>query len=159
MNSTLKAGLILFVVFAIGVTAGVTGFRLTHKPPPRSPSNDPYRQDPTLVDRIERRLVEHYDLTEEQRVAVRQILKDSQKKYDDFFRDTRPTFEQIRRDQREAIRAIMTPEQVVAFEAWIEERRKNRPNDGGPGRDGGPRPPHGPRPQKKPPSEDAPSNN
>lgn len=86
MNATLKAGLILLVVFALGAMAGIATMRVKHEPPRRGPSNDPFRKDPELVDHIERRLVDHYELTEEQRVAVRRILMDAQKKYDDFFR-------------------------------------------------------------------------
>ena len=153
MNSTLKAGLILTSIFAIGVMVGVSGMRIKHnKRPLRIQHDEPVRSGEAEVRHIAERLTEKYNLTEDQQVVVRAILQEAQKKYDEFFVSTRPAFEQIRREQREAIRAQMTPEQVVKFEAWIEERRKNRPK-----RDGeGPRPngdhrPRGPRPNGPPP--------
>ncbi len=137
MNSTLKAGLILVTIFAMGVMVGVAGIRISRESPNRGPGNDPYRQDPEVVDRIQKRLVEHYDLSLDQQKAVREILEQAQKKYDNFFFETRPTFDQIRHEQRDAIREIMTPEQLVKFEAWIEQRRRDRPaGERGPRGDG-----------------------
>ena len=130
MNATLKAGLILLVVFALGAMAGIATMRVTHEPQRRGPSDDPFRKDPEVVDRIERRLVDRYDFTEEQRVAVRRILMDSQKKYDDFFQETRPIFDKIRRNQQMAIRELMSQEQLEAFDKWIEERRRRGPGGG-----------------------------
>jgi Spy/CpxP family protein refolding chaperone len=136
MKSTLKAGLILTTVFAIGVMVGVEGIRITQKRVVRTPRDEPVRSGEAEVQHIAERLTEKYNLTEDQQVVVRAILQEAQKKYDAFFDSTRPAFEQIRREQREAIRAQMTPEQEVKFEAWIEERRKNHSQ-----RDGeGPRP-------------------
>lgn len=153
MNSTLKAGLILTTIFAIGVMVGVSGMRIKHKRPARIQHYEPVRTGEAEVKRIAERLTEKYNLTADQQVAVRATLQEAQKRYDAFFFETRPAFEQIRREQREAIQAQMTPEQLVKFEAWIEERRKKYP-----ARDGeGPRPngdyrPRGPRPDGPPPS-------
>jgi hypothetical protein len=73
---------------------------------------------------------------------------DSQKKYDDFFHETRPTFDKIRRDQRDAIRALMTPEQIVKFDQWLEEHRRTGPGKPGDRRPKGP-PPAGDQPPVK----------
>ena len=155
MNSNLKAAVILVIVFAIGVMAGMVYTNRTDDRPRRDPRMDPFRADPEVLKHIERRIVENYDLSEEQAIAVRQILKEAQNKYDEFFHETRPTFDQIRRAQQEGIRAVMTPEQLEKFEAWLEERRKRRERHEGEGRQGGrPRPPNG----RHPPPEKAPSN-
>ena len=162
MNSNLKVAIILVVVFAIGVMAGIVYTNRTDDRPHRNPRFDPFRADPEVIKNIERRIVDNYGLSEEQALAVRKILKDVQNKYDAFFHKTRPAFDQIRRAQQLAIKELMTPEQIEKFEAWLEERRKNRQRHGGrPDREGGPRPQHGPRPLKvtPPPSEEAPSNN
>ncbi|MDA0348499.1 MAG: hypothetical protein O3C43_16145 [Verrucomicrobia bacterium] len=153
MNSTLKAGLILTTVFAIGVMVGMAGIRITHKQVVRIPRDEPLRTGEAEVQHIAERLTEKYNLTEDQQVVVRAILQETQKKYDTFFDSTRPAFEQIRREQREAIRAQMTPEQVVKFEAWIEGKRKNHPerNGEGPWSNGDHRP-RGPRPDGSPPT-------
>lgn len=144
MNSKLKAGVILVIIFAIGALAGTAGNRLMRDHHPRrTQSNDPFRKDPEIVTRIEQRLVDHYDLTEEQALAVRQILIDSQKKYDDFFHKTRPTFERIRREQRDSIRALMSPDQLEKFDKWMEEHRKRGPRLGGPRLEGERRRPNG----------------
>lgn len=155
MNSTLKAGLILVTIFAMGVMVGVAGMRISQESPKRGPGNDPYRQDPEVVDHIQKRLTENYGLTLEQQKAVRELLEQAQKRYDDFFFETRPTFEQIRREQRNGIREIMTPEQLVKFEAWIEQRRRHRPEgERGPRSEDDERKPKGPSPEGRPPSEE-----
>lgn len=154
MNSTLKAGLILVTIFAMGVMVGVAGLRISREPPNRGPGNDPYRQDPEVVDHIQKRLTENYDLTLEQQKAVRTILERTQKRYDDFFFETRPTFDEIRRSQRNAIREIMTLEQLAKFEAWIEQRRRHRPEGERGPRPDGDRRSKGPHAEGDPPIED-----
>lgn len=125
MNSKLKAGIILLIVFALGVMSGIAGLRLVKSRPLQFQGLDPFRMEKGVIDRIEKRLVDRFELSADQRVAVRQILMNSQKKYNQFFHETRPTFEEIRRDQREAIREVMTPVQLKNFDAWLEERRKH----------------------------------
>ncbi len=145
MNSKLKAGIILAVVFAIGILAGTSVDRLL----------SPFRMEKSGVEHIQQRMTERLGLTEDQVVKVREILEDSQLKYDAFFKETRPTFERIRREQRQRIRTILTSEQIETFDKWLDERRNRRGGrDGerrgssghGPPRPGGPPPPDTPVP-------------
>lgn len=126
MNSKLKAGLILSVVFALGILVGYSADRLLLNQSPlrfQRAGLDPFRMEKGVVEHIEQRVTNRYGLTQEQAVRLREILEDTQLKYNAFFQETRPTFERIRRGQREAIRKIMTPEQIQAFDEWLGERR------------------------------------
>lgn len=126
MNPSVKAALILVVVFAIG---GLTGYVVNERfdrRPTRTlgPGLDPFRMERGVIEHIENRLSNAYDLTDEQQLGVRKILDDSQRLYESLYRDTRPTLDQIRRAQQAAIRELMTDEQKEKFEKWLEERRK-----------------------------------
>ncbi len=126
MNSKLKAGLILSVVFALGILVGFLAERLLLNQSPlrfQRAGLDPFRMEKGVVEHIEQRVTKRYNLTSEQAVQLREILEDTQLKYNAFFQETRPTFDRIRRGQREAIREIMTPEQIEAFDEWLGERR------------------------------------
>ncbi len=126
MNSKLKAGLILSVVFALGMLVGYSADRLLLNQSPlrfQRAGLDPFRMEKGVVEHIEQRVTKRYGLTEGQAVQLREILEDSQLKYNTFFQETRPAFDRIRRGQREAIRQIMTPEQIQAFDEWLGDRR------------------------------------
>ena len=130
MNSKLKASLILSVVFALGMLLGYSADRLLLNQSPlrfQRAGLDPFRMEKGVVEHIEERITKRYGLTEEQAVRLREILEDTQKKYHAFFQETRPTFDSIRRGQRESIRKIMTSEQTEAFDEWLGERRGRHP--------------------------------
>lgn len=155
MNPSVKAALILVVVFAIG---GLSGFVVSKKfggssGRPLGPGLDPFRVQDGVIDHIHGRLTNVYDLTDEQKGAVRVILQDAQQQYEALYRDTRPALDQIRRAQQMAIQETMTEEQRERFEEWLEERRKRREargdrmrrdGNGGPGGHRGPRGPMAP---------------
>ena len=150
MNSSLKAASILVVVFAIGGLTGYVANEQFDRRPTRTlgPGLDPFRMERGILEHIENRLSNSYNLTEEQRLGVKGILQDSQKLYETLYRDTRPSLDQIRNAQQAAIRELMTDEQKEKFEEWLEERRKRwesrrERGERGPrnGERGGPRPP------------------
>ena len=155
MKPSIKAGLILTIVFLIGGLAGfITAKRVDDRPARfLGPRLDPFRQEEGINEHIENRLTKIYKFTEEQRLAMRTILEDAQRKYDDLYRETRPALDQIRRVQQAAIREMMTEEQQERFDRWMAERRKHWEGRGDrPPREGeteGSRPPKGgaPRPQ------------
>ena len=126
MNQTVKAALILVVVFAIGGLAGFVGSKRLdgRSGRPLGPTLDPFRMEHGMLDHIHGRLTNSYDLSDEQQLGVRKILEDAQEKYGALFRETRPTLEQIRRAQQMAIRESMTEAQKEQFDTWLEERRK-----------------------------------
>lgn len=127
-----EAGLLVLVVFALGLLVGGVGNHLwgAHvwgsQTPPRGPGQRPQ--------------------------PISQVLglsADQQKQLDAIFNDTHPQFKALDA-QREAlhlqvrarIRAILTPDQQVKFDAMTKDQdaRGRGPNRGGPpGRDG-----HGP---------------
>ena len=158
MNPSVKAALILVVVFAIGGLSGYVVNEQFDRRPTRTigPGLDPFRMERGVVEHIENRLSNQYKLTEEQRAGVRTILNESQKLYESLYSDTRPSLDQIRRAQQAAIRELMTDEQKEKFEKWLEERRKrwearaNRGERGPRNGDRGPRPERmkGPPPEK-----------
>ena len=129
MNSSVKAALILVVVFAIG---GLTGFVVNESIERRSeerpigPRLDPFRLEEGVIDHIQGRLTKVYDLTEEQQMGIRKILEDAQKNYEALYINTRPALDQIRRAQQMAIRETMTEKQAERFDKWLDERRKRQ---------------------------------
>lgn len=132
MKPSVKATLILSVVFFIGGLTGFIAGKLQDDRPARflGPRLDPFRQEKGVNEHIENRLSKVYSFTDEQRLKVRTILKDAQIKYDALYQETRPALDQIRRAQQMAIRETMTPEQRVRFDKWFEERRKHRGDRG-----------------------------
>ena len=138
MNPSVKAALILVIVFAIGGLSGFVASKQLGGRPTRTigPGLDPFRMERGVIEHIENRLSNQYDLTEEQQMGIRKILDDSQKLYETLYLDTRPSLDQIRRAQQAAIRELMTDEQQVKFEKWLEERRKRWEERGGRGERG-----------------------
>ena len=153
MNPSVKAALILVVVFAIG---GLSGFVVSKQFDGRSgrpigPGLDPFRLESGIIDHIHGRLTNVYDLSEDQQQTVRTILEETQEQYEALYRETRPSLDQIRRAQQLAIQETMTEQQRERFEEWLDERRKRREargdrirrEGGGPGGPGGHRGPRG----------------
>lgn len=141
MNPSVKAALILVVVFVIGGLSGFVASKQLGGRPTRTigPGLDPFRMERGVIEHIENRLSNQYQFTEEQRLGVRTILEDSQKLYESLYQDTRPSLDQIRRAQQAAIRELMTDEQKEKFSKWLEERRKRWEARGGSRGDRGPR--------------------
>jgi Spy/CpxP family protein refolding chaperone len=118
-----KAVFLVIVVFVLGLVLGGLGvyvgaerFGLTY-----SGRRGPGR----TVERLTREL----NLTSEQQQKLTAILEDSRARYQAIYEQYRPQMDQVRQDGRQKIRALLTPEQLPKFEAYLQrldEARKKR---------------------------------
>ncbi len=115
-----KAFLVVTLVFLLGVAAGAMSFYLA------SNRVFAFKQRPTVVER----LTQEVSLTPDQQQQVTAILEDTKKQYNAIYDPIRPQMEAVRKDGRQRIRAILTPEQLPKFEDHLrridEERAKRK---------------------------------
>jgi hypothetical protein len=77
--------------------------------------------------RVVRRLTRELGLSEAQVHQVDQIFEDGAKSYSELHKQVDPQFDAIRAQTRDRIREILSPEQLVKFNAMVrqsDERRK-----------------------------------
>ena len=88
-----------------------------------------------IVDRMRR----HLNLSDSQVQQLKQIMEETDAKFKELRKQTSPAFDNVRREMRDRIRRILTPEQAVKFDEIVRrhEARKGR---------GGMRPPAPPPP-------------
>ncbi len=112
-----KALLVVAMVFVLGVAVGAMGFYLAS-------SRVMAERRATVVERLTLEL----SLTAEQQQHVSAILEETKKNYNAIYDPIRPQMEAARREGRQKIRAILTPEQLPKFEEHLrridEERAK-----------------------------------
>lgn len=82
---------------------------------------------PDVVEQLTREL----SLSSEQRQQFEAILEESRGKFQVVYDEMRPRFREIREAGRNRIRAILTPEQLPKYEAFVakideERKKKNR---------------------------------
>ncbi len=77
------------------------------------------------------RLESELELSSEQKVDLEKVLAANRARADDFWKQTRSSYSELRQEFRQVIRAILTPEQQARFDAMMaetdarrEERRK-----------------------------------
>ncbi len=143
--SSLKAKLLVFTVFFIGITTGIliANFyttRVTGTP----------EQPPDRAQRAQRDMNKFYDylgLDQPQREQMHKIGEETRKEFQDLRKETQPRFQVIQEESRAKIRAILTDEQRNKYDEFrrnMDEKRKNRnrdlKNDRGPDSGGGSKP-------------------
>jgi Spy/CpxP family protein refolding chaperone len=136
-----KAVLMVLAIFAAGVLCGVVGHRalimrsLFPGPPMRPEGGG-------MPDRLLERFSRNLDLTDQQQAELGRILEESREKMMAHRRDVHLDMEQISVQTHEAIRAILTEEQLGQFEESFKRFfRGDRGRGPGRGRKGR-RPPH-----------------
>lgn len=124
-RTRLTAIFYLILVFASGILVGVVSTRLyavkasvRAVPAPRNMAE--------LTSRYLDEMRQKVGVTEEQAVAVKKILADTKKKFDDLRREERPLRDRIQQEQVDSIRAVLTDAQKPAYEAWRAERLKEQ---------------------------------
>jgi hypothetical protein len=127
-----KAVAWLLVVFVLGVALGVVGTYVmrTRVFAHRQPSEH------TPASRLDR-LNHELNLTPDQQKQIDAILTSVQSRYDAIHQSVVPQYEDARKQGREQIRQVLTPDQQVKFDDFlrrIDEEHKNHPQ-GGPGGD------------------------
>jgi hypothetical protein len=123
-RTRLSAALYLVLVFASGILVGVVSHRLyvtssvsaTAVPAPRT------------MDEVRRKYLSDMrakvGVNEQQIASVNQILDDTKRKFDELHAQEKPTHDKVTQEQVEAISALLTPPQKIAYDSWREERAR-----------------------------------
>jgi hypothetical protein len=126
-RTRLTAILYLILVFASGVLVGVVSTHLyavkasVPPPAPRTMAEFTRRYTDEMRQRV--------GVNDEQVAAVKKILIDAKKRYDDLRREQKPMRDHIQQEQVDAIRAVLTDTQRPAYDAWRAERAKRSRSD------------------------------
>ena len=126
----LKAKVLVFAVFFIGIATGIliTNFYTTRVA--SAPDTASSR-----VQRAERDINKFYDylgLNLSQREQMRKIGEDCRREFRQLRAENKPKFDAIREASRTKIRALLDNEQVKKYEEIrrkVDERRKNKDSD------------------------------
>jgi hypothetical protein len=121
-RTRLSAALYLILVFASGILVGVVSHRLymttsvNASAAPRS--MDEFRRRYTADMRSK------VGANDTQIASVNQILLDTKRKFDDLHAQEKLLNDKISQEQHDAIMALLSPPQKVAFENWRAERAR-----------------------------------
>jgi Spy/CpxP family protein refolding chaperone len=122
-----KAAALVALVFVLGIAFGVVGVlagRRVLGAGNRSGGNGNGNGQGQQVSQLTRDL----HLTADQERQFRQVLSDTRDRYNAIRRAMDPQFSQVRQQNRDRIRQILTAEQKPLFEGFLSESR-NRRND------------------------------
>jgi uncharacterized protein YdiU (UPF0061 family) len=124
-RTRLSAILYLILVFFSGILVGVVSHRLyltstvnaSLVPPP-----------PRTMDEVRRQYLadmrKKVGVNDEQIASVNQILDETKRRFDDLHAQEKPLRDKIQQDQHDAISALLTDQQKVAFDNWRAERAR-----------------------------------
>jgi len=125
----LKAKILVFAVFFIGIATGVliANFYTTHVAGAPDTTNSEDR-----AQRAQRDINKFYDylgLNQAQREEMHKIGEDTRHEFRDLRKETQPRFQAIQDASREKIRQILNDEQLKKYDEFrkrMDERRKKR---------------------------------
>jgi len=124
-RTRLTAVLYLIVVFASGILVGVVSHRL-YVTTTVNASLVPAA--PRTLDEFHKQyfadMRKKVGVNDQQIGAVKQIFAETKQKFDDLNAQQKLAKDKIQQDQHEAISALLTPQQKVAFDAWRAERAR-----------------------------------
>jgi hypothetical protein len=119
-----EAAALVFVVFLLGALLGGLGYHLWSVRVSRqqivNPSGRPPRKQ--MMSDLTREL----QLTSDQQKQLGVILRDTQSKWQALYAPLDATRDQIRQDCRANIRSILTPEQQVKFDDFLQRLNESR---------------------------------
>ncbi len=119
-------------LFASGLAIGALGVHLFYAQKIASVAGPPMPVGPMF----ERWLFRHLDLSDRQRIEVREILEQSRAEADELRREMGPRLQMMNRRTADAISEILTPEQREKMEELMARReqrqRRFRPGEGPP---------------------------
>jgi Spy/CpxP family protein refolding chaperone len=121
-NSKTKAGILVAVVFVLGVTLGAVGthYREVGAAPSITKSGYPVHSE------VMKRLSQQVGLTAEQQTQVTAIVDDIRTRMHELASQQKPQADAIRAEGRQRIRAVLTPEQLPKFEEFIKQLDADR---------------------------------
>lgn len=118
MRSKTGASLLLLATFFIGGIAGAVTYHLYHnRAGADSAKVETRRNSHDIVSEMAGEL----NLDKGQKDSLSAIIKQSRERYRSLSREFRPHYEKIRLETREAIRAILRPDQQARFEETLRK--------------------------------------
>ncbi len=125
------------VIFGAGVVTGGLLVRHTSLPshPPRQPASRtmPAMSPSGLRMEVLRRVERELDLTPEQRTEVDRIISGSQERTKKLMEPISPQLHAELQATKEAVRAVLTPEQRVRFDELLKQQQRPRDQKHPPG--------------------------
>jgi Spy/CpxP family protein refolding chaperone len=128
-TATRKAALWVGVVFLLGATlGGVLGYLFAHRPV--SAANPPLSEPERRAQKVHQ-LTDELSLTSQQAQQLDSILQQRHAESKAIHDQTDAQIDAVRQKGRAQLRAILTPDQLPKFEAFLkrqdEERKRNGP--------------------------------
>jgi Spy/CpxP family protein refolding chaperone len=128
-TATRKAALWVGVVFLLGATlGGVLGYVFAHRPV--SAANPPLSEPERRAQKVHQ-LTDELSLTSQQAQQLDSILQQRHAESKAIHDQTDAQIDAVRQKGRAQLRAILTPDQLPKFEAFLkrqdEERKRNGP--------------------------------
>jgi len=120
-----KAALLVILVFVLGLALGALGMHLATS---RIWAGPPRPKDPA---RVVHELTRELGLTPDQQKQLSAIVEETRAKYHAIYEECRPRMDEARQQGRQKIRGILTPEQLVKFEARLQRLDEERKARGG----------------------------
>lgn len=129
-----KAAVLVISVFCLGVILGglavhLLGGRVSANPAATASSAAKKDDMPTTKEQVLEQLNAECSLTTEQRKQIQAILDDTITEYHRVYEPIRPQIEAARQAGRQKMRAVLSPEQLPKFEAYVhrlDEMRKKQ---------------------------------
>ncbi len=116
-----SAVLYLILVFASGILVGAVSHRLYVTTTVNATA-------PRSMDELRKRYLAemraNVGVNDQQLSSVNRILDDIKGKFDDLRLREKPAHDAISKEQVDAISALLTPEQKIAYDKWREERAR-----------------------------------
>jgi uncharacterized membrane-anchored protein YhcB (DUF1043 family) len=122
-RTRLRIGFYILLVFVSGVLVGAVSHRLYVTSTVRATTNSPRTLDEVRKNYLAD-LRARVGVNDQQIAKVNAILDDTKRKFDDLHRSTMPARDRIQQEQVDAISAVLTPEQKVAYDNWRAERAR-----------------------------------
>jgi hypothetical protein len=114
--------LYLILVFASGILVGFVSHRL-YATATASANNSP-RNMSEFRTRYLAGMRQKVGASEAQIVEITKTLDETKRKFDALAADEKPLHDQIQQDHVDQIKAILNPQQVIAYDNWRAERER-----------------------------------
>lgn len=124
-RTRLSAAVYLVLVFSSGILVGVVSHRLYVTSSVSATGGAPV---PRTLDEVRKKYLSDMrakvGVDEQQVASVNQILDDTKRKFDELHAQEKPMHDKVTQEQVDAISALLTAPQKIAYDKWREERAR-----------------------------------
>ena len=122
-----KAIIGVVLIFVLGIACGALLMHMSNKSRMEAfVSGKPGMREEMLLKRLSQRL----DLDEQQRVAVRQIIRGTQAEMKEIRKQYRPQMVKPLEKSRAEVRKLLRPDQQIKYDQYLAERKARRAERG-----------------------------